>query len=120
MGAAREERELAAYRLRKAAKWSYVWLDDKTLRELIDMEPSGLSLDSTIGEYMDSASEVFMRLADLIDPEGDEDVTRKVVLLRKAESGKVYCSRCGRELKRDYMYSLSWNFCPRCGAEILR
>lgn len=49
-----------------------------------------------------------------------EYVTRKVALLRKAESGKVYCSRCGRELKRDYMFSSSWNFCPRCGAEILR
>lgn len=71
----KEERNFVAYRLRKATRCSYVWLDDKTLRELIGMEPSGLSLDSTIGEYMDSASEVFMRLADLIDPEGDEDDT---------------------------------------------
>lgn len=69
----KEKREEVAWRLRKAARWSYVWLDDKTLRELIGMEPSGLSLDSTIGEYMDSTSEIFMRLADLIDPEGDED-----------------------------------------------
>lgn len=69
----KEKREEVAWRLRKAARWSYVWLDDKTLRELIGMEPSGLSLDSTIGEYMDSTREIFMRLADLIDPEGDED-----------------------------------------------
>lgn len=49
-----------------------------------------------------------------------EYVTRKVALLRKTESGSVYCSRCGRQLKREYKFSPSWRFCPRCGAEVLR
>lgn len=70
-----EERELVSCRMRNAAKWSYVWLDDKTLRDLTGMEPSGLSSDSTMGERMDSMREILMRLADLIDPEGDEHET---------------------------------------------
>ena len=71
----KEEREDAAYRLRQAAKWSYVWLNDKTLRELTGMEPSRLVGDWTLGESIDSTREIFRHLADLIDPEGDEDDT---------------------------------------------
>lgn len=33
-------------------------------------------------------------------------------------SGKVMCSCCGRQLKREYLSKESWRFCPRCGAEI--
>ena len=49
-----------------------------------------------------------------------EHVPHELAPLRKTASGRVYCSCCGRELKRDYMYSPSWRFCPRCGAEVLR
>lgn len=49
-----------------------------------------------------------------------ERVTHKLAPLRKTESGSVYCSCCGRQLKREYMFSPSWRFCPRCGAEVLR
>lgn len=70
-----EERREVAYRLRKAARRSYVWLNDKTLRELTGMEPSRLVGDRTLGECIDSTREIFRHLADLIDPEGDEDGT---------------------------------------------
>ena len=46
-------------------------------------------------------------------------VPHELAPLRKTASGRVYCSCCGRELKRDYMYSPSWRFCPKCGAEVL-
>ena len=69
----KEEREDAAYRLRQAAKWSYVWLNDQTMRELTGMEPSRLVGDSTLGECIDSTREIFRHLADLIDPDVDED-----------------------------------------------
>ena len=49
-----------------------------------------------------------------------EYVPRNIALLSESKSGRVYCSCCGRELKRDYLYSPSWRFCPRCGAEVLR
>lgn len=47
-------------------------------------------------------------------------VPRNLALLSESESGRVYCSCCGRELKREYKFSPSWRFCPRCGAEVLR
>lgn len=71
----RQERDVVTYRLRKAAERSYVWLDDKTLREITGMKPSGLDSGSTLRECIDSTREIFRRLADLIDPEGDEDDT---------------------------------------------
>lgn len=49
-----------------------------------------------------------------------EYVHRNLALLSESESGRVYCSCCGRELKREYKFSPSWRFCPRCGAEVLR
>lgn len=49
-----------------------------------------------------------------------EYVPRNLALLSESESGRVYCSCCGRELKRKYKFSPSWRFCPRCGAEVLR
>jgi hypothetical protein len=49
-----------------------------------------------------------------------EYVPRNLALLVESESGRVYCSCCGRELKRKYKFSPSWRFCPRCGAEVLR
>ena len=63
-----------------------------------------------------------IKLKDVLSPHigWHEYVTRKVALLRKTESGSVYCSCCGRKLRREYMYSPSWRFCPRCGAEMMR
>lgn|GEM_PF-3751619 len=63
-----------------------------------------------------------IKLKDVLSPHigWHEYVTRKVALLRKTESGSVYCSRCGRQLRREYIYSPSWRFCPKCGAEVLR
>lgn len=75
MGATSEERELVACRLRQAARWPYVWINDETLRELTGMKPSGLDRDSVQRECIDSAHEIFRHLAYLIDPEGDEDVS---------------------------------------------
>lgn len=34
-------------------------------------------------------------------------------------NGKVMCSCCGRQLRREYLHKESWRFCPRCGAEIV-
>lgn len=45
---------------------------------------------------------------------------RNLALLNETESGGVYCSCCGRQLKREYMFSPSWRFCPKCGAEVMR
>lgn len=73
MGTTSEERELVACRLRQAARWPYVWINDETLRELTGMKPSGLDSNSVQRECIASAHEIFMRLADLIDPEGDTD-----------------------------------------------
>ena len=47
-------------------------------------------------------------------------VPDNLALLSESESGRVYCSCCGRELKREYKFSPSWRFCPRCGAEVMR
>lgn len=41
-------------------------------------------------------------------------------MLRVTESGRVYCTCCGRELKRAYLANPSLRFCPRCGAEVMR
>lgn len=51
---------------------------------------------------------------------GREYVPRNLALLSESESGRVYCSCCGRQLRREYKSSPSWLFCPKCGAEVLR
>ena len=43
---------------------------------------------------------------------------RNIALLNEV-SGKVMCSCCGRQLKRNYLVSRRWRFCPTCGAEIM-
>ena len=49
-----------------------------------------------------------------------EHVPHELAPIRETKSGGVYCSCCGRQLKREYTYSPSWRFCPKCGAEVLR
>lgn len=49
-----------------------------------------------------------------------EHVPHELAPIRETKSGGVYCSCCGRQLRREYLVSPSWRFCPRCGAEVLR
>ena len=121
-----EERRVMAERLRKAARWSYVWIDDKTLRELTGMEPSGLNDDSTINERMDSVREIFRHLADLIDPTCNIDVM---------DTGEradydcrehiMHCKNCGAEFgyvlfseEGDVSMDDKPSYCPNCGDRV--
>ena len=49
-----------------------------------------------------------------------EHVPHELAPIRETKTGGVYCSCCGRQLRREYLVSPSWRFCPRCGAEVLR
>lgn len=49
-----------------------------------------------------------------------EHVPHELAPIRETKSGGVYCSCCGRQLRREYLVSPSWRFCPKCGAEVLR
>lgn len=49
-----------------------------------------------------------------------EHVPHELAPIRETKSGGVYCSCCGRQLRREYLVSPLWRFCPRCGAEVLR
>lgn len=49
-----------------------------------------------------------------------EHVPHELAPIRETKSGGVYCSCCGRQLRREYLVSPSWRFCPRCGTEVLR
>ncbi len=34
------------------------------------------------------------------------------------DGDRFVCSCCGRRLRREYLTSSRWRYCPRCGAEI--
>ena len=40
--------------------------------------------------------------------------------IEETEGGKVRCSACKRQLKREYLYHADWRYCPRCGAELVK
>lgn len=63
-----------------------------------------------------------MAIADRIDSEMVElpRDPHELAPIRETKSGGVYCSCCGRQLRREYLVSPLWRFCPRCGAEVLR
>jgi hypothetical protein len=50
---------------------------------------------------------------------GFRDYRPRDIAFLNEVSGKLMCSCCGRQLKRDYLVSRRWRFCPTCGAEIM-
>lgn len=105
-----DERREVAENLREIDK---VW---PTLADDLKEDPlhfSGLAIAGIIA-CVDSSS-VFRRIADLIDP------TCEFVQINEFN---FRCSICGSEVSLDYHllpgHDLPFNYCPRCGARMVR
>lgn len=120
-----EERREVAARLREMARqygdgWGVVRCGD------LPAPVDDAMFMCNIGRVI-CASELFNRLADLIEPEPERICRNKVIKNNKEfppehRTDNFICSACGAHFFADSEYinhPIDWAFCPDCGAKVV-
>lgn len=102
-----EKRREVAARLRENAGLSL------RLPNEYSIEVKSALVLSKLLDCIDCSDDVFLRLADLIDPI-DRPTCRKRI--PDEMEGLVFCSNCGAEIGE---YSVP-NYCPNCGRQVVK
>ena len=96
----------------------------ENLRESFRESPIGAFLDAMGVGYLDWKG-VCNRLADLIEPEHERTCRNvyesKVDQMLQCNNGFM-CSECGEKVEDEEHCHVkgTWNFCPKCGARIIK
>lgn len=111
-----ERREIAARLMREAQAWRETFPDNEC--DFSDAAAMMQDLCVFVGlERNALCSEVFKRLADLIEPEPER--TCKMIPNGETDfAATLSCSMCGNVESVYAISSDEFNFCPNCGAKV--